>query len=72
MIEKTRMEERYVAVRLTDGKEWYDLENTISFLSDESKRQADDLDKKLPTWAKANKQVRIAKVFISENHPYFK
>ena len=73
MIEKVvRMEERYVTVRLTDGKEWYDLENTISFLFDESKRQADALDKKLPTWAPANKQVRIAKIYISESRPYFK
>ena len=73
MIEKVvRMEGRYVTVRSTDDKEWYDLENTISFRHEESKRQADALDKKLPTWAKDNKQVRIAKIYISESHPYFK
>jgi len=72
MIKKARIEERFTTVRLTDGKEWYDLEKTISFRHEESKRQADALDKKLPIWAPANKQVRIAKIYISESHPYFK
>jgi len=69
---RSRIEERYVAVRKTEGREWFDLENTISLLSKESKKQANALDQKIPHWSKDNPVVRIAKIYISENHPYFK
>lgn len=68
----SRMEERYVAVRKTDGKEWFDVESTIAILADDSAKKAEEIDLLIPWWSKDNPVMRIAKVYISEDHPYFK
>jgi hypothetical protein len=58
------MEENcYVAIRKDthSGKEWMDI-STMSGCGDEVRRKADETDKKIPEWAKANPVLRVVEV----------
>lgn len=60
------MDVYHIAVRKTDGREWFDS-STIDLLRDEARRKASQTDKKIPGWAKHNPVVRVARVSILEN-----
>jgi len=65
--------DRYVAVRKDnyDGHEFWDF-STISTTLEGPKLYADLNDKGNPSWSLGNPYQRTVKIYISENHPYFK
>lgn len=55
----------YMAVRLTEDKEWLDKE-TLAYSESDARKFATDSEKNIPEWAKENPVVRVAKIRIEE------
>lgn len=60
-----KTDDYYCAVRLTEGREWFDI-STLSLAIDDCMRKADKINSYLGAWAAVNPIVRFVRVKIKE------